>query len=352
MAMIVRQLLNNRSNPCRRLCRALIPCYFKQTQTLISTQSSPFSPPQTSSEIPPFKTKSQHRRALYSPGVVRSLRNCLLDMRFDPNVKYLIKSTLRGLLTKIISCRREGKVCSLDISIDSILYNPDREAFELPCHDSSNFDIEDDFDRLKFLVDSISSLEGIPLEDFHEFNALFSLKTYNDTDLLWVLLFAPALSFFKMRNRLRQWSYSKFTGSGPIDNDGKNSAAESVVKMVFNHVLTAQGLAPNHNWKVGLTRAIGQAKFDDWTSLVIKFKNFKDDNAWDFLRFSRILVVHTRDQLHVVFEVIYRVNQYPLEFTKTWSFEDLALSMDSDEFELAPTCPPFQLLTMKTPKSQ
>ena len=73
MAMIVRQLLNNRSNPCRRLCRALIPCYFKQTQTLISTQSSPFSPPQTSSETPPFKTRSQHRRALYSPGGILSL---------------------------------------------------------------------------------------------------------------------------------------------------------------------------------------------------------------------------------------------------------------------------------------
>ena len=207
----------------------------------------------------------------------------------------------RGLLTKIISLRREGKVCSLRISIDSILYNPDREAFEIPCHDTSNFNIEDDFDRLKFMVDSISSLEGIHLEDFHEFGRLFSFKTYSDIDFLWVLLFAPALSFSKMRNRLRQWSYSKFTGSGPIDNDGKNSAAESFVKLIFNNVLTAQGLKPDHNWKVALTGAIGQAKFDNWTSLVIKFKNFKDDNAWDFLRFSRILVVHTRDQVFYLF---------------------------------------------------
>ena len=207
----------------------------------------------------------------------------------------------RGLLTKIISCRREGKPCHLYISIESIFYNPDREAFEIPCRDTSNFNIEDDFDGLQSMVDWISSLEGIHLEDFHEFKSLFLLKTYSDTDFLWVLLFAPALSFCKMRNRLRQWSYSKFTGSGPLDNDGKNSAAESFVKLIFNNVLTAQALNPNYNWKVALTGAIGQAKFDHWTSLVIKFKNFKEDNAWDFLRFSRILVVHTRDQVCYMF---------------------------------------------------
>ncbi|TQD71153.1 hypothetical protein C1H46_043309 [Malus baccata] len=61
MAMIVRQLLSNRYNPCRR-SRGVIdhlklrPCNFIRTQTLISNPSSQSPPPQTtpSTEIRPF----------------------------------------------------------------------------------------------------------------------------------------------------------------------------------------------------------------------------------------------------------------------------------------------------------
>ncbi|CAN6549774.1 unnamed protein product [Malus baccata var. baccata] len=63
--MIVRQLLSNRYNPCRR-SRGVIdhlklrPCNFIRTQTLISTPSSQSPPPQTppSTEIRPFSSSS------------------------------------------------------------------------------------------------------------------------------------------------------------------------------------------------------------------------------------------------------------------------------------------------------
>lgn len=62
MAMIVRQLLSNRYNPCRCSCRGVIdhlklrPCNLIRTQTLISTPFSESPPPQTtpSTEIRPF----------------------------------------------------------------------------------------------------------------------------------------------------------------------------------------------------------------------------------------------------------------------------------------------------------
>lgn len=136
--------------------------------------------------------------------------------------------------------------------------------------------------------------QDIKLEDYgyQEFQHLFSFKTY-DIEFLQILLFSLTLLFSKMRNRYYQCTYSKFTGSGPIDDDGRHSASISLMQ----NFLIAQGVSPTHNWKIGLQLPIGQAKYNDWTSMVIKFCNFKEDSAWDFLRFSRILMVHIRDEV-------------------------------------------------------
>ncbi|CAN6549778.1 unnamed protein product [Malus baccata var. baccata] len=100
MAMIVRQLLSNRYNPCRCSSRGVIdhlklrPCNLIRTQTLISTPSSQSPPPQTTpySEIRTFSVdnlwkdlKPVHDKPLLPPAgssqvIIRSGREFRMDL--------------------------------------------------------------------------------------------------------------------------------------------------------------------------------------------------------------------------------------------------------------------------------
>lgn len=94
---------------------------------------------------------------------------------------------------------------------------------------------------------------------------------------------------------MRCWAWSKFKDGGVIF--GIDREPTKLARLVVGKIYTKRGIRKKYNWKQNLRRVLGDVKYQYWTGQVDGFDQFGECDVLAYLRFSRIIVAHTKDQV-------------------------------------------------------